>query len=455
MGTVGLSFGSPTSGKGFDVAATVSQIVANMRIVETAWKNQLTALQAQDTVLTQIGTDLGTLSTALASLTSLQGVLAEKQGSSSDTNVLQLTSATSSAVAGSHTIVVTQLAQTSSYVSDSIKNASDTLSGSFTINGQAVNIDSADNDTTLSSLVTAINSGNYGVTASIITDTSGSRLSLVSNTSGSAGAITVSGNFQDMNTGNSVAFSVGQTGQDATMTVDGIPVTSASNTVVGAIPGVTFQLLSAPPGTNVQVQITNDNSDVETAISNFVSAYNKVMGDLNGQEGNDSSGNPEPLFGSPTLTSLQQQLQSAILFNQSSGALTSLTQLGISVNNDGTLSLDGDTLDSVVSSNYKDVMNFFQPGSSSRSFGDNLTAVLDNLGNNSPDGSVFLVLKQNSSEEEDLNSNISKEETLISAQQAQLTAELNQANFVLSGIPQQIDNINQIFSAITGFNQNG
>ena len=452
MGTVGLSFGSPTSGTGFDVTSTVNQIVANLQAVETPWKNQLTTLESQDTALTQIGSDLGTLSTALSTLTNPQGVLAEKQGSSSDETVLQLTSATSSAVAGSHTVVVSQLAQTASYVSSSIANSGDTLSGSFSINGKIVNIDSADDDTTLSTLVTAINSGNYGVTASIITDASGSRLSLVSSTSGAAGAFTVTGSFQDTTSSSTVGFSVGQTAQDAKLTVDGVSVTSATNTVTGAIPGVTFQLLSTS-AENIQVQITNNNSDVETAISDLVTAYNAVVGDLNTQEGNDASGNPEPLYGNPTLASLQEQLQSAISFTQSSGAVTSLTQLGISVNDDGTLSLDGDTLDSELSTNYQDVMNLFQPGSGSASFGDNLTSVLNNLGNSGPDGEVYLALQENSSQESQLNMNVSNEETTISSEKSQLTTELNEANYTLTEIPQELQNINEIYSAITGYNQ--
>src|ERR1700756_3268360 len=154
MGTVGISFGSPTSGQGFDVTSTVNQLVANLQAVETPWKTQLTALQSEDTALTSIGTDLSSLSTALQSLTDFQGVLSEKQGSSSDTSVLQLTGASSSAVAGSHTITVTSLAQTSSQYTNAIPS-SDTLSGTLGIAvgsgaAQTITIDSSDN--TLSSL---------------------------------------------------------------------------------------------------------------------------------------------------------------------------------------------------------------------------------------------------------------------------------------------------------------
>ena len=455
MGAVGISFGSPTSGQGFDVTSTVNQIVTNMQAVETPWKTQLSALQAQDTVLSSIGSDMSRLSSALQTLTDFQGVLSEKEGSSSDTNILQLTSAATNAVAGSHTLVVNSLAQTSSYYSDAI-SGSDTLSGSLTIavgSGapQTITLDSSDN--TISTLASAINSGNYGVSASVIMDGATQRLSLVSRTSGAGGDLTVSAALNDTTGGSAVNFTQGQAGQDAQFTVDGINATSPSNTVSNVIPGVTFQLLSAAPGTNVQVEITNNNSDVETAVNSFVSAYNKVMTDLNTQEGNDSSGNPEPLFGNPTIATLQSQLQQAIDFTQSSGAVTSLVELGISTNNDGTLSLNADSLDSLLNSNYQDVVKFFQPSGSFTSFGGNLTTALDNLGNSRSTGVLTLALSQNSTQEAALNKNISNEETVISTAKNQLTTELNQANFTLQAIPAQIDEINQLYSAITGYNE--
>ena len=53
MGAVGLNFGSPTSGTGFDVSATVSMILANLENVETPWKTQLTSLESQDTAISR------------------------------------------------------------------------------------------------------------------------------------------------------------------------------------------------------------------------------------------------------------------------------------------------------------------------------------------------------------------------------------------------------------------
>src|SRR5208283_650729 len=99
MGTVGLSFGSPTSGAGFNVSSTVAAIVGNLQNVETPWKNQLTSLESQDTAISSLGTLFSNLSNDLSQLTDFQGTLAVKSGSSSDNNVLELTSASTSATA--------------------------------------------------------------------------------------------------------------------------------------------------------------------------------------------------------------------------------------------------------------------------------------------------------------------------------------------------------------------
>src|SRR5580704_6771043 len=307
MGTVGLSFGSATSGQGFDVASTVTQIQASEQAIETPWKSQLTALQAQDTVLSTLGSDLATLTTSLQALTDFDGVFSEKQGSSSNPDLLNLASASVTASAGSHTIVINSLAQTSSEVSGAVTDSNDTLSGSLTIQGHSFNVDSADNDTTLASLASAINSAGIGVNANVITDSSGSRLSLVSGTSGAAGQLSVSGSLSGVSSG-PISFSSSQEGQDASLTVDGVAITSSSNTVSNAIPGVTFQLLGSSPGTPIHVEIANDDTDIGTAMSSFVTAYNAVINDINGQEKNDSSGNAEPLFGSPTLALIQSQI---------------------------------------------------------------------------------------------------------------------------------------------------
>ena len=556
MGTVGISFGSPTSGQGFDVTSTVNQMVTNMQTVETPWKNQITQLQNQDAAYTAIGSNLSALTTDLQALTDFQGVLAEKQGSSSDTNILQLTSASNSAVAGSHTITVGNLASTASFSSSVVANASDLLSGSMTltIGGTPTTVNIPGGGETLADLSSQINSAGLGVTANVIAEPGGSLLSIVSNTSGSAGNFTLSSSLTDTTNSNAaVNLTQAQSGVDASLTIDGVQITSGSNTVTNAIPGVTFQLLSASANP-VQVEITNNNAAVETAVNNFVTDYNKTITAINAQEGKDSSGNPEPLYGNPNLAMIQSQLQSALTFMTSGGitaqagtgspaswilqapsandtytaaagafgtgsggtgsspaiatpstlaqiaaalnvsgtgyaaaldptgtiltvtaagaspatlsataptlasggggSVTSFTQLGIGVNNDGTLTFNSSTLDSLLNSNYQGVTNFLQPGNGFTSFGDNFTATLNNLGNAAPDGVIFLALQSDQANEQSLNTDIANENALITAKQQQLTTELNQANYILTEIPQQLDYVNELYSSFTGYNVN-
>lgn len=571
MGTVGLSFGSPTSGTGFDVSSTVASIVSNLQKVETPWQNQLKSLESQDSVISNMGTLFSNLSNDLSQLTDFEGVLAQKSGSSSDTGVLELTAASASATAGTHTVVVKSLAQTSSGYLDAISN-SDTLAGSLTIgvngNQQTFNMSSL-SDQTLSGLAAAINSSGVGVTANVLTDASGSRLSLVSNSSGAAGEMTITSGITDANMvsgsnpSGALNYNDAMDGVNAQLTIDGVPLQSASNTVTNLIPGVTFQLLAPSPATGssggqeaLQVVIANDNTQVESAVNQFVSDYNSLMSAITTQEGNTSSGTPEPLFGSPTISLLQQQLLGGIntanpngyfdtvtnasdalsgsvtiavgsgtpqtinvpagpdntlaglaaainsayagsassvtaslvstslgsrielLSNTagSAGALTvtsnltdtttgttinyngggsdisNLTSLGISVNNDGSLTFDANSLDTLLNSDFSSVENFFQGASS---WGQKFSTLINNAGASSPSGILALASKSNSSIESALNAEITKENSFIAAEQSSLTKELNRANETLQSLPSQLDGVNELYSAITGYQKQG
>jgi flagellar hook-associated protein 2 len=435
MGTVGLSFGSPTSGTGFDVSTTVSSIVANLQNVETPWKTQLTSLESQDTAISSLGTLFSNLSNDLSALTDFEGIMAEKTGSVSDENVVAITAADNTAIAGTHTLEVTNLAQTSSGYLAPVSSASATLTGSVTLQvgggkAQIIKVPTTSGENTLAGLAAAINASGVGINASVLTDSSGSRLSLVSGTSGANGNITVTSNIAASNTtlsytgsagtsktastgtltpitnagdtlsgtisiqvgsgtkqtitvgtstntlatlaaaitsagigvtasvvtnsdgssslsllsgttgsagtltvssnivdtSDSLGYTSTTTGSDANLTVDGVNLTSASNTVANLIPGVTFQLLApSSSGEQVQVVIANDNSVVESTVNSMVSDYNSLISAVNAQEGKDSSGNNEPLFGSPTLSLLQQQLLGGLNMQNPNGYLDSVT----------------------------------------------------------------------------------------------------------------------------------
>jgi flagellar hook-associated protein 2 len=453
MGTIGLSFGSPTSGQGIDVASTVTQIVTQLQGAERPYKDQLTALQSQDTVISNLGGLLSTLSNDITALTDPAGVLSGKQGSSSDTNILALQSATSTATAGSHTVSVQQLAQTSTEASSAVA-ATDTLSGSFSFHigsgsSQTISVDPVNNS--IAGLAATINQAGLGVTASVVTDSSGSRLSIISQTSGAAGQISIdSSSLSNTTTASTVSLVAGQPGQDALFTVDGIQTTSASNTVTGAISGVTMQLLGKS-ATPVQVEIDNGTSSVTNTLSTLVKDYNAVVSALSAQEGKDASGNVQPLFGSPIISQLQQMLAGA-LTTPSGTSLTSPTQVGLSLNANGTLTLNTDQLTAALNSNFSGVQALFQNTSS---FGLNLQQAVNNAGTGSINSMLTQAQNANSTAEASLNSTLSTMDARIATQQTSLTASLNAANQTLQTIPLQLNMINEIYSAITGYNQKG
>lgn len=453
MGTVGLAFGSATSGSGFNVSTTVDSIVAIRQGIETPWKNQLSALQSQDTVLSQIGTDLATLSTNITNLTDFAGVMAQKQGSSSDNNILALSSASSTAVAGSHTVVVKSLAQTASVYSDLFTSASSSVSGSLSVqvgsgSAQTVNVPSG---ATLSDYATAINTAGIGVRASVITDSTGSRLSLVSQTSGAAGALTITGSLNGPD-GSATTFQQAQQAKDAQLTVDGVSISSSSNTVSGAIPGVSFQLVSADLNTPVQVVIANDNSTIESTFSSLVSSYNTVVKELAAQAKVSTGVAASPLSGSSTLSLLQQQLSGALFGGTGSGSIKSIDQLGITVQKDGTLTLDATKLETSLNSHFDDVVGYLQ---NSGSFGQNFRAVIDGLGTASTKSVITLALQENTSKERALNDSITAEDDRIASFRTRLTAQLATANAILQSIPSQLAQVDQVYAAITGYNTKG
>ena len=188
-------------------------------------------------------------------------------------------------------------------------------------------VNTAENGTTLTDLQQYIhsNSSTLGFDASIVNNSDGTvSLQLTSGTAGSTGTLAVTSSLADPST--ALAYTSTVTGSNASLNVDGVNLTSASNTVSNLIPGVTFQLLgTSASGSEVQVVIGNDNSGVESTVNQFVSDYNSLISAVNTQEGNTSSGTPEPLFGSPTLTLLQQELLSSLNTQNPNGSLAAVT----------------------------------------------------------------------------------------------------------------------------------
>jgi flagellar hook-associated protein 2 len=253
------------------------------------------------------------------------------------------------------------------------------------------------------------NTTGSGVTASVVTNSDGSSsLSLLSGTSGTAGTLTVTSSIVDT----------------SPQTI-AVPTSSGNNNLSGLASAIN----SSHAGVTASV-VTNSTGSQLVLVSH-------------------TTGSAGALTVTPSIT--DTTTSTAINYNSGGSDINSLTGLGISVNNDGSLSFDAASLDSVLNSDYSGVVGFFQ---NANSWGQRFSATVTGSGTSSVTGVLALAAKSNSSIESSLNADISKEESLISAQQKSLTTELNTANQVMQSIPSLLTQVNELYSAITGYNQN-
>lgn len=450
MGTSGIDWStlasnlSSNSTPGFDVPTVVDEVLESQSQEETQWQNQETTFNNQASALQQLSTQLQTLLTDANDLTDPLGSLAAMTTSVSDPTVLSAT-AGSGAAAGTHSISVNALATTSSYYSDELATSSTTFgTGSFSLevgSGPATTITVDSTDDTLTGLAAAINSQNLGVTANVVTEANGACLTLVSNTSGAAGNITISDNTTGLN------FNLGSTGVDASLTVDGIPIDSSSNTVTGAIPGVTLNLLGLT-SSPVTLQVSPDTSQAATAINNFVSDYNTVISSINSQFTYDTTtGTAGALLGDPSVELVQSTLLSDVAASVTgNGDISSLASLGITMNDDGTLTVDSSQLTNALGSNFQAVQNFFQTATTgfAQQFSSDLTNLTDPT-----NGAIAVDLNGINSSISSLQSEISDFQANLATEQQTLTTYYSNINATLQSLPSLLASINSQLSSLT------
>jgi flagellar hook-associated protein 2 len=441
MSTSGINLSSllsalGSSSSGINVSSAVAAAMQALSLPEQQWETEQTTLQTQTSDIDQIQTDVESLQTSLSALSDPAGALASMTATSSDTNVVQA-SAASGTAAGTHVVVVNNIASTASWYSSSVASSSTNLTpGSFTLqtgSGTATQIQIGSGVNTLDQLASYINTQNLGVTASVVNDSRGSRLAIVSNNSGAANGFTISN-------ASGLTFTQASAGQDASLTVDGIPIDSASNTVTGAVNGLTLNLVGAAPGGQITVTVAPDSTQVSTAIATFVGAYNTAMGDVNTQYTVNAANQEGPLASDSSVQILQDSLLSIAGYSGGGNGVSTLADLGITMNKDGTLSLDTATLTNAIQNNFSAVQNFMQ-GASSNGFASFINNQLNTL--TEPGTGAFTVdLQSINSENSDLQNQINNFQTYLNTQQTLLTAEYNQADITLQEIPQEEAQIN-------------
>jgi flagellar hook-associated protein 2 len=437
LGNVNDAFSGKTSG--IDVGTIVDELMQVERQPEAVWQQQQSTIGSQVSALTTMNTQLSNVATDVNNLKDILGAFSQMSSASSDDSLVSA-SADNTAVAGTHTIVVSNLATTSSSYSGYIPSGTSLAGAEIDIKygsdpnnpvkTDTINIPSS--DTTLQQAASSINSGSYGVTASVVTDSQGSRLVLASKTSGANGNLTVSSSATNFSSA---------AGVDAKLTVDGVPVDSSTNTVTGAISGVTLSLGSADPNTSVLISVQPDTTTASTAIQNFVTDYNTLMGSINSQYALDPSTGNEGVLGSDSmLRTLQSQLLGLVSTSTSAaGQYVNLQSMGIEMQDNGTLQINSAALSTALSSNYSDVQKFFQ-STSPAGWGQTVSTQLQQM----TDPTVGLIsadINGLNQTNQSLTNEISDFEVRMTATQQQLTTQYDNLNTLLEEYPMQMQQV--------------
>lgn len=410
-----MTISSPGIGSNLDVNGIVQKLMSAEQGPLNIVTQQKTNYQTKISAYGSLKSSLSTFQTAVDSLSSASRFMAQS-ASSGDSSVFTATS-NGKASLGDYSIEVQQLAlahkisPNSSFASTSDTVGTGTLSiafgtydssgNTFTLNAdkasKSINITSANN--TLAGIRDAINLADAGVTASIVNagGTTGNHIVITSKDTGAANSIKISVTDNDgtnldnsglsqlaydptLNSGAGKNASERQVAQDALLSIDGINVTKSSNVVSDAIEGITINLLKANAGSTNILAVTHDTDKIKTSVNAFVKAFNDLNTTIRSltkyDEGSKTGG---PLLGDGTTRSITTQIRNVLTGAiGSSGTLTTLSQIGVSFQRDGTLAVDSAKLDASITNNFNDIATLF---SASASFTDAQLSFIGNTTN--------------------------------------------------------------------------
>lgn len=383
MATSTGTLSSAGIGSGLNVTSLVSQLMATQQQPLLNLQTQQATYQAEISAYGSLAGTLSTLQTDASNLSSAN--LYSAYTATASTSGFFTSSANATASAGSYGLAITNLAQANKLASNTHYASTSTTVGSGTVTfqfgtttagspptfspsatqgAQTLTIDSAHNS--LAGISAAINSANVGVTASIANDGSGYRLVLTSNNSGAANSLKVSttGSLSALSydpTAGSNSMTQTVAGKDAAFTLDGMAMTSASNTVTNAIQGVSLTL-TQPTTTPLTLTVAANTALIQSAVQSFVTDYNAAQASIKSLTAyNATTKTAAILTGDSTVMSVQTQLR-AILntpLSTAGGGLNNLADVGITFNKDGTLALNTATLGSVLADPSKNIATLF------------------------------------------------------------------------------------------------
>lgn len=459
-------------GSGLDVKSIVSQLVELEKRPLQKLEIQAATVNAKISAFGEVKSLVSTLSDAASKLTSVTGWNGVTTSSSDSTFV------SATAVGGtlptSFNVEVTALAKAQSTASNAISGIVgagtlkielgkwDTVgTGAFTANTPASSVDIAVSVTdTVADIASKINGANAGVTATILTDAGGQRLLLRGkNTGETAGfnvtTTAVSGLERLATTAIDTTVGARETASNATAKVNGLTVTSSTNTFANTVAGVTFKAEKVTEaGKPVQITVAKDNSAVQANITAFVEAYNAINSYLSEATKYDAATKQAGLFqGDSTAVSLQNSLRAAMQsVSQGSGVYKTLSDIGIGVIRGGNLEINSSKLSKALE-NVDEVKKMFR-GSDAVASG--IGATVKSLATTmlSTDGffktkdySLQLSLKRNSQDQERVKEKASTLETRLNARYSALDSKMATLNALNSYVSQQVTTWNKANSS--------
>lgn len=301
-------------------------------------------------------------STATASLSAYKATLAD--------STIATATTTSSAVAGSYSLEVTALATSQRYALGKTFAAGDTALDfgtdssrtlTFTKGSTTTTVTLESSQNTLAAVRDAINKAEPGVSASIVTDTSGKQNLLLTATSGgTANAVTIGGTATFIDAAApgspiaaSSAFNQTLAASDAAVKIQGVSIATSGNSITNAIDGVNLELTKT--GTTT-LSVTRDNTDLKSKLDTFINAYNSLNTSLKNLGAyNASTKTAAVLNGDSTLRSIQSQVRNTIgsvPASLSGATYKTLSDIGIAFQTDGSLKIDSAKFDKAASANF-------------------------------------------------------------------------------------------------------
>ena len=364
--------GSPITFSGFnsiDFNMILNAVMAQERTPLTRLETQRDTLTTQKSAFATLAGKLTSLQTAVDSLKK-DDSLAFLTATSTDSGVG--VSATSGTVTGTYDIVVTELARAQVTTSTSTYAAlTDVVAtgGTLTLTpatGPASTI-TISGSTTLQQLADAINAKTAApASASVVQTSPGAyKLVLTGKDTGTTNTFTITNSltggtppaFTDSDTdgisGDSAADNT-QQAINAAFTVNGLAVTSASNTVTDVVSGVTLSLTRKDPATTVTVKVDRDTSQAKALVNKFISAYNDLQTFAKDQNTAAVAGKAS-IGRDPLLRSLRDALRSASFADYGSGPLKRLAEIGVGFDRTGKMILDSEVFDDAIASSPTDV----------------------------------------------------------------------------------------------------